>query len=48
MIGSTITLENITNIYSAMLKIESIDRSNHFANYLEELEWRMEYLKNAK
>ncbi len=48
MIGSTLTLENVTSIYSAMLKIETIDRSDHFTNYLNELEWRMEYLKNSK
>lgn len=48
MIGDTLTLKNLNNIYKAMLNIKSIDRSNYFTKYLTELKWRIEYLKKRK
>ena len=47
MIGDTLTLVNLKNIYKEMLNIEPIDRSDYFKKYLKELEWRIDYLKKT-
>ena len=47
MIGSSLTLENLQAIYTAMSKVAQIDRSNYFNDYYKEIEERIEELRNS-
>lgn len=44
--GRTLTLENLKRIKEAMDRIELIDRSSYFNNYMMEIEWRLRYMEN--
>jgi DNA repair exonuclease SbcCD ATPase subunit len=46
MIGETLTRENLERIRDAMQRIQSIDRSQYFDNYLAEVEQRISELPN--
>lgn len=43
--GRTLTRENIRRIQDAMSRIESIDQSDAFKVYFNELQWRLDYLE---
>ncbi len=46
--GHSLTLENLQSIYNAMQEITEIDRSHYFTKYLEELQWRIDFLTNIQ
>lgn len=41
MIGDTLTLENLREIYEAMSKIKPIDQSENYTLYFKEIEERL-------
>lgn len=43
--GRTMTLENLKRIKEAMDRIEAIDRSTYFNQFMMEIEWRLEYME---
>lgn len=45
---TTLTIENLMDIYTAMNKIKEIDRSNFFNQYFNELEWRISALETLE
>ena len=45
MINSTLTLENLLEIYEAMSKIKPIDRSDYFNQYYNEVLNRIKEIK---
>ena len=48
MIGDSLNLENLIAIYDAMSKINEIDRSQYFNQYLKEVENRIIEAKSLK
>ena len=48
MIGDSLNLENLIAIYDAMNKINEIDRSQYFNQYLKEVENRIIEAKSSK
>ena len=44
---STLTIENLNEIYNAMIKIKPIDRSDFFNDYLDEVQIRINSLTSA-
>lgn len=46
--GQSLTIENLECIFNAMQNIKYIDRSHYFEKYLEELQWRINFLKQSK
>jgi hypothetical protein len=43
---TTLTIENLIEIYNAMVKIKPIDRSDFFNNYFDEVKIRINSLTN--
>jgi hypothetical protein len=44
---TTLTIENLNEIYNAMIKIKPIDRSDFFNDYLDEVQIRINSLTSA-
>ena len=47
-IGDTLTIENLSAIKDAMSRIAEVDRSTNFDQFMMEIDWRLDYLKEHK
>jgi hypothetical protein len=47
-IGDTLTIENLSAIKDAMSRIAEVDRSTNFDQFMMEIDWRLDYLRQQE